>query len=55
MSDISIFIGPVLGYHDTEILFAKQNDFISVSLGSRVLRTETAAIVSVGNIVNQLS
>ena len=55
VSDISIFIGPVSGYHDTEILFAKQNDFISVSLGSRVLRTETAAIVSVGNIVNQLS
>ena len=55
MSDISIFIGPVSGYHDKEILFAKQNDFISVILGSRVLRTETAAIVSVGNIVNQLS
>ena len=55
VSDISVFVGPVSGYDNTEILFAKQNDFISVSLGSRVLRTETAAIVSVGNIVNQLS
>ena len=55
ISDISIFIGPVSGYDESEILFATQNNFISVSLGSRVLRTETAAIVSVGNLVNQLS
>ena len=55
VSDISIFIGPVSGYDDSEILFAIKNNFISVSLGSRVLRTETAAIVSVANIVNQLS
>ena len=55
MSDISIFIGPVSGYDDSEILFAIKNNFISVSLGNRVLRTETAAIVSVANIVNQLS
>ena len=55
VSDISIFIGPVSGYDDSEILFAIKNNFISVSLGNRVLRTETAAIVSVANIVNQLS
>ena len=55
ISDISIFVGPVSGYDQSEILHAQEKDMISVSLGKRVLRTETAAIASVSNIVNQIS
>ena len=53
--NISIFIGPVSGYSEDEISFAKKCDLKSVSLGKRILRTETAAIVSVANIINQLT
>ena len=45
----------VSGYDQSEILHAQEKDMISVSLGKRVLRTETAAIASVSNIVNQIS
>ena len=54
-SNVSIFVGPVSGYSEDEISFAKKCDLISVSLGKRILRTETAAIVSVANIINQLT
>lgn len=43
--DISIFIGPEGGFDNSEIIFAKKNDVLTVSLGPRILRTETAAIV----------
>ena len=52
--DLSIFIGPVSGYSDSEIELANKTSFISVSLGQRVLRTETAAIVAVSGIMSQL-
>ena len=38
-----------------EILLAKNCDLKSVSLGKRIFRTETAAIVSVANVINQLT
>ncbi len=41
---ISIFIGPEGGFDSSEIIFAKKHDVITVSLGPRILRTETAAI-----------
>ena len=53
--NIAIFVGPVSGYTDDEISFAKKCDLKSVSLGKRILRTETAAIVSVANVINQLT
>ena len=53
--NISIFVGPVSGYSDDEIAWAKKCDLKSVSLGKRILRTETAAIVSVANVINQLT
>ena len=39
-----IFIGPEGGYESSEVEFARNNKIISVSLGRRILRTETAGI-----------
>lgn len=43
---ISLIIGPEGGFSDAEIMQAQSNGFLGLSLGPRVLRTETAAIVS---------
>lgn len=42
----AILIGPEGGLSEKEISFAVQCNFISVKLGPRVLRTETAALVA---------
>lgn len=42
--NISIFIGPEGGFEETEIKLAKKMGVLPVSLGPRILRTETAAI-----------
>lgn len=44
---IGIFIGPEGGFDESEILFAIQSGGKSISLGKRILRTETAAITAV--------
>ena len=41
---ITAVIGPEGGWEDSEIDFAKQNDFQIITLGGRILRAETAAI-----------
>ena len=41
---ISIMIGPEGGFEKDEVLFAKENGIISVTLGKRILRTETAGL-----------
>ncbi|HEV2613896.1 MAG TPA: 16S rRNA (uracil(1498)-N(3))-methyltransferase [Gammaproteobacteria bacterium] len=38
-----LFIGPEGGFHQDEVKLAENNGFLSVRLGSRILRTETAA------------
>lgn len=43
-NDMSILIGPEGGLTAKEIDFAKQNQWQTVTLGPRILRTETAAI-----------
>lgn len=45
---VGILIGPEGGFDEKEIEFAKENGGKVVSLGKRILRTETAAITSVG-------
>lgn len=42
--NISIFIGPEGGFEESEIKLAKKMGVLPISLGSRILRTETAAI-----------
>ena len=45
---IGIFIGPEGGFSEKEIETARALGFKTVSLGKRILRTETAAITAVG-------
>ncbi len=45
---VGIFIGPEGGFHDGEIEKALECGATVVSLGSRILRTETAAIIATG-------
>ena len=47
INSISLLIGPEGGFDPREIKLAEQNKFISLSLGPRVLRTETAAIAAI--------
>ncbi len=44
---VGIFIGPEGGFENSEVEKALNNDFKVVSLGKRILRTETAAITAV--------
>lgn len=52
--DILLVIGPEGGISDEEMSLLKANDFICVSLGKRILRTETAAIFALSVMVSQL-
>ncbi len=45
--EISIFIGPEGGWETKEVEIARDNQIIPVDFGPRVMRAETAAIVSV--------
>lgn len=43
-NSIGIFVGPEGGFSQNEIDFASQNNINAVSLGKRILRTETASL-----------
>lgn len=47
-SKIGIFIGPEGGFDESEIELTKEKNCKIISLGQRILRTETAAITAVG-------
>jgi 16S rRNA (uracil1498-N3)-methyltransferase len=51
---MALFIGPEGGFHEDEITTAKTKGFQPVSLGSRILRSETAALSTIA-IVQYLS
>lgn len=51
---IGILIGPEGGIDNSEIEQLRKNGAITVSLGKRILRTETAPIVMVSNIMYEL-
>jgi 16S rRNA (uracil1498-N3)-methyltransferase len=44
---VALFIGPEGGYDDDEIAAARAAGAIVATLGPRILRTETAAVVAV--------
>lgn len=52
--EICIFIGPEGGFSEQEIELAKQNNVIPVTLGNRILRTETASFYSTSIIIYEL-
>jgi 16S rRNA (uracil1498-N3)-methyltransferase len=53
-SSILLLIGPEGGFSEAEIAAAKKAGFISVSLGPRILRTETAGLAALAAITYEL-
>ena len=51
---VNIFIGPEGGIDDSEIDALKKSGALSVTLGPRILRTETAPLAVLSNIIYQL-
>lgn len=45
--EITLLIGPEGGFSDTEINTAQDHNFLPISLGPRILRTETAGIAAI--------
>lgn len=45
-ANIALLIGPEGGLSDDEVMLAEEHDFQALSLGPRILRTETAAITA---------
>jgi len=50
VNKVNIFIGPEGGFSPEEINLALRNSIVPISLGKRILRAETAAIVACGLI-----
>ena len=50
-SSVDIVIGPVGGFTSQEVSDAVENGAISVSLGGRILRAETAGIVAAVSVL----
>ena len=46
VNSINVYVGPEGGFSEQEIFFAEKNGYVSLGLGKRVLRTETASVVS---------
>ncbi|MBN2128347.1 MAG: 16S rRNA (uracil(1498)-N(3))-methyltransferase [Sedimentisphaerales bacterium] len=53
-SSVALLIGPEGGLTDAEIALACENSAVRVSLGPRILRTETAAVVASALILYEL-
>ncbi len=51
---VSILVGPEAGFSDDEVAQAVQSGFTQVSLGSRILRTETAGPVTCALVMHRL-
>ncbi len=51
---VSIFIGPEGGFEEAEITFAMANGTVPVSLGKRILRTETAGFTTLSVLMYEL-
>jgi 16S rRNA (uracil1498-N3)-methyltransferase len=48
---IRVFVGPEGGFTSAEISLARHHDIVPVSLGKRILRTETAGLVALSAIM----
>jgi 16S rRNA (uracil1498-N3)-methyltransferase len=51
---IAVFIGPEGGFSDEEIAYAKENGVMPVTLGKRILRTETAGMTMMSILMYEL-
>ena len=52
---VGVFVGPEGGFTDGEVALALQNGCLPATLGDNILRTETAAIVSVASVMYELT
>ena len=55
INNIGIFVGPEGGFEDTEIKAIEEIGGQSVSLGPRILRTETASLIASSIVLYELS
>ena len=53
-ADIAVFIGPEGGFEESEIKAAAETGVVSITLGKRILRTETAGLTVMAWIMYQL-
>ena len=51
---IAFFIGPEGGFEESEIILARESGIVPVTLGKRILRTETAGLTVLSWIMYQL-
>jgi 16S rRNA (uracil1498-N3)-methyltransferase len=54
INSISLLIGPEGGFTDVEIATAQEQAWVPVTLGPRILRSETAAIVAMSQVASVL-
>jgi len=54
VGEIALFIGPEGGYDEEEVRLAESWGAVPVSLGGRILRTETAAVVGAALVLHRL-
>ena len=53
-TDIAVFIGPEGGFDSAEVAAAEEAGFVPVTLGKRILRTETAGLCVLSALMLQL-
>lgn len=53
-TSVALFIGPEGGFVEEEVADGRQHGAIPISLGRRILRTETAAVVATSLILHEL-
>lgn len=51
---VSLFIGPEGGWDESEVTLARESGATLVTLGRRVMRAETAAIIAAGIVLHEL-
>jgi 16S rRNA (uracil1498-N3)-methyltransferase len=51
---VNLFVGPEGGFTEEEVDIARRHDIPAVTLGSRVLRAETAAVVAVAIVLHEV-
>lgn len=54
VKSIGIFIGPEGGFTEDEVALAAQYDVQSITLGKRILRSETAGLVALADIMYEM-
>ena len=51
---VSVFIGPEGGFAEDEVRLAREAGCVTISLGPRILRSETAGIVAAALVMHEL-